>query len=57
MAKPLNNLTKKDTPWTWGEEQQTAFDTLREQITSEPVLIQLDLTKQFEIEVDSSGFA
>ena len=28
LAKPLNNLTKKDTPWTWGAEQQTAFDTL-----------------------------
>ena len=28
LAKPLNNLTKKDTPWTWGQEQQTAFDTL-----------------------------
>ena len=57
LTKPLNNLTKKDTPWIWGEEQQIAFDTLQDQITSEPVLIQPDLTKQFEIEVDSSGFA
>ena len=57
LAKPLNNLTKKDTPWTWGEEQQKAFNTLRERIMSEPVLVQPDLTKQFEIEVDSSGFA
>ena len=57
LAKPLNNLMKKDTPWTWGEEQQTTFDTLRERIISEPVLIQPDLSKPFEIEVDSSGFA
>ena len=57
LAKPLNNLTKKDTPWTWGSEQQTTFDTLRECIISEPVLIQPDLHKPFEIEVDSSGFA
>ena len=57
LAKPLNNLTKKDTPWTWGNEQQTAFETLRERIISEPVLIQPDLSKPFEIEVDSSGFA
>ena len=57
LAKPLNNLTKKDVPWTWGEEQQTAFDTLRKRITEEPVLIQPDLNKPFEIEVDSSGFA
>ena len=29
LAKPLNNLTKKDTPWVWGDEQQEAFETLR----------------------------
>ena len=57
LAKPLNNLTKKDTPWTWGTDQQNAFDTLQERITLEPILIQPDLKKPFEIEVDSSGFA
>ena len=57
LAKPLNNLTRKDMPWTWGEEQQMAFDMLKERITAEPVLRQPDLAKQFEIEVDSSGFA
>ena len=56
LAKPLNNLTKKDVPWTWGEEQQRAFDTLKEHIIAEPVLRQPDLTKPFEIEVNSSGF-
>ena len=57
LAKPLNNLTKKETPWTWEKEQQRAFDMLKECIMSEPVLMQPNLTKQFEIEVDSSGFA
>ena len=28
LAKPLNNLTKKHTPWTWGEDQQNTFNTL-----------------------------
>ena len=61
IAQPLNNLTKKDFPWTWGSTQQNTFDTLHNflhnQITSEPVLIQPQLDKQFELEVDSSGFA
>ena len=57
LAKPLNNLTKKDTPWTWGKDQQNVFDTLREWIITEPVLVQPDLTKPFKMEVDSSGFA
>ena len=28
LAKPLNNLTKKDTLWTWGTDQQITFGTL-----------------------------
>ena len=49
IAKPLNNLTKKDALWTWGEEQQMAFETLRTCIISEPVLIQPDLEKPFKL--------
>ena len=25
-ARPLHDLTKKDMPWQWGEDQQKAFD-------------------------------
>ena len=57
IAWPLNELTRKDTPWTWGERQQEAFETLRKRITSEPVLRQLQLEQQFEVEVDASGYA
>ena len=27
IAQPLNQLTKKDTPWEWGLKQQQAFET------------------------------
>jgi hypothetical protein len=57
IARPLNELTRKDTPWTWEPKHQEAFNELRERITSEPVLVQPQLDKQFEIEVDASGFA
>ena len=57
IAKPLNELTKKDTPWSWGTRQQDAFETLRKWITSEPVLKQPQLDQQFEVEVDASGYA
>jgi hypothetical protein len=56
-AKPLNELTRKDIPWDWTPRCQDAFETLRQRITSEPVLIQPNLTKPFELEVDASGFA
>jgi hypothetical protein len=45
IAKPLNELTRKDIPWNWTPRCQEAFETLRQRITSEPVLIQPNLTK------------
>ena len=57
IARPLNELTRKDTLWTWGERQQEAFETLKKRITSEPVLKQPQLEQQFEVEVNASGYA
>jgi len=36
-ARPLNELKGKK-EWKWGEEQQRAFDELKDKITSQPVL-------------------
>jgi hypothetical protein len=57
IARPLNELTQKETPWSWEQKHQTAFEELRNQVTSEPVLAQPQLDQQFEVEVDASGFA
>jgi hypothetical protein len=57
IARPLNELTRKETPWRWEDQHQKAFEELRNRVTSEPVLAQPQLDQQFEIEVDASGFA
>jgi hypothetical protein len=57
IARPLNELTQKENPWTWEERHQKAFEELRNRVTSEPVLAQPRLDQQFELEVDASGFA
>src|SRR5258708_17665307 len=57
LAHPLNKLTRKDTEWQWGDEEQKAFDTLKTRVTSKPILTQPDLAEQFTLEVDASGFA
>ncbi|UYV83385.1 hypothetical protein LAZ67_23000839 [Cordylochernes scorpioides] len=38
IRSPLNNLLKKDTPWHWDAECQHSFDTLKECLTTKPVL-------------------
>jgi hypothetical protein len=57
VARPLNELTRKDAPWTWETRQQQAFATLKHRVTSEPILAQPVLNDQFDLEVDASGFA
>ncbi|KAF4482546.1 Transposon Tf2-9 polyprotein [Colletotrichum fructicola Nara gc5] len=53
----LTSLSRKDTPFTWEEPQQTAFQKIKDLIASEPVLIIPDPTKQFEVEPDASDYA
>jgi hypothetical protein len=57
VARPLNELTRKDATWTWTDRQQKAFTTLKQRVTSEPILAQPVLSDQFDLEVDASGFA
>ena len=53
----MNDLTKKDTPWTWGLLQQQSFDSMKARFSDAPILLQPDLTTPFHLECDASKFA
>ncbi len=53
-AQPLRNLLKKDTPWQWNYEQQTAFRELQRACCELPVLKYYDVNKPVTISADSS---
>jgi len=57
LAHPLFNLTRKDRGWRWGAEEQSAFNSLKEQITTALILALPDNSQPFQIEADSSDFA
>jgi transposase InsO family protein len=57
LSEPLVRLTKKDTPFQWKEEQETAFQRLKESFFSDAILTTLDPERKAVIECDSSGFA
>ncbi|GFV46321.1 retrovirus-related Pol polyprotein from transposon 297 [Trichonephila clavipes] len=42
ISRPLSYLTKKKVKWQWGYDQQNAFQTLKNSLTTPPVLKQAD---------------
>ena len=57
IAHPLSQLTKKDTPFVWGDTQEKVFRALITAFTTVPVLALPDHTKPFWLITDASAFA
>ena len=57
IAKPLHEMIKKETKWSWGEKQQKVFEGLKEKFMTEPVLVTPNLDKEMRVKVDASDFA
>ncbi|GJY26994.1 putative reverse transcriptase domain-containing protein [Tanacetum coccineum] len=55
LAKPLTILTQKSKTFDWGEEQERAFQTLKDKLCNAPVLALPDRPKDFVVYCDASG--
>ena len=47
LLKPIYELTKKDRPFLWGDEQQRAFEEIKKRLLSPPVLSMPDKRGRF----------
>jgi hypothetical protein len=56
MVKPLSNLFKKELFFKWKEEQQKAFENLKEKFSYALLLKFLDFTKPFKVHANMSDF-
>jgi RNase H-like domain found in reverse transcriptase/Reverse transcriptase (RNA-dependent DNA polymerase) len=54
-AKPLNQLLQKDEPFDWKAEQQQAFEWLKHQLITAPILRYPNFKKTFYLHTDASG--
>jgi hypothetical protein len=57
IARPLNELTKKNTAYIWSKEAEQAFQTLKKAFTLYPVLRNHDPERRYILETDTSDFA
>ena len=57
IAGPLHNLTKKKVPFSWTQECQIAMDTLKEALSSAPILAYPREELEFIVDADCSQTA
>ncbi|GJZ85010.1 putative reverse transcriptase domain-containing protein [Tanacetum coccineum] len=55
IAKPLTILTQKSKTFDWGEEQEKAFQTLKDKLCNVPVLALSDRPEDFVVYYDASS--
>lgn len=55
-SKPLTELTGKYSKFEWNEKQEEAFNTLRNALCSEPILIFPSFEREFTLTTDASQY-
>ena len=54
LTEPLRWLTRKQSVWQWKTEQKSAWNEIRELMTSPDIMAFPDFSKRFTLEVDAS---
>ena len=57
LLKPIYDLTRKETQFIWGKEQQTAFEKIKCRLIKPPVLHLPNSTCRFHLNSDTSKCA
>ena len=55
VFEPIRRLTKKDEEWNWAEEQDRAFEKIKNIVSAAPILKYYDAAKDLTIQCDASS--
>lgn len=56
LTKPMRDLLKEESEFIWDEQQQTALQNIKNELTKHPVLSYFDPKKEVTLEVDASKY-
>jgi hypothetical protein len=56
IAEPINRTLKKDIPFKWTDEAQSAFETLKKKLCSAPVLARPSFKRTFKLHTDACRY-
>ncbi|GJW73034.1 putative reverse transcriptase domain-containing protein [Tanacetum coccineum] len=54
ISKPLTKLTQKNKPYVWGDDEEEAFQTLKQKLCSAPILSLPEGSEDFVVYCDAS---
>ena len=57
IAKPLTALTRRDRQFTWGQQQQQSFQSMKDRLCTTPVLAYPNFELTFLLTTDASNVA
>ena len=57
MARPLHDLTKKNTTWKWESSEDAAFQALKKELTQAPILVLPKPELPYVVITDASAYA
>ena len=57
VVRPLTQLLRNDTPWTWTDDRNSSFLSVKESLQKAPILALPDHSKTFHVVCDASKFA
>ena len=55
LVEPLRRITRKDQPFAWTDEQEKAFNELKDRLSSAPVLAYFNTNAHTQVIADASG--
>jgi hypothetical protein len=57
ITTPMENILNKYCQFSWIEERQQSFDTLKNKMVTAPILVFPDWSKEFHVHADASSIA